>query len=215
MHPEEKRTPEEITKDKILLLSLFSLSTRERPLESMLKAQKLSFLTAMPLFLRRQKAFSLEFYRHLKGPMSTGVYKAIDDFSSLGLMKRDNYRLSDPTQQARSLFQEFFSEVIEGIPENRFVGEQLVNTAKEYGNLWPSRLVDIVYDMKVPTVESKEERTVRDTPLSHHFTYALDATEAESTLTIPDDWMDTLSIALNPKNHSDFITAISTPGIHL
>ncbi|HYQ87226.1 MAG TPA: hypothetical protein VES59_08300 [Bacteroidota bacterium] len=205
MRDEINRTPEEVTIDKMLLLSLFSLTSQGSTLESMLKVQKLSFLVAMPLFLARKKAFSLEFYRHQKGPMSTGIYTAVDDFHKIGLMKRDKHFLSNTNKRAQDLVKSFIEEVMQGIPENRFLSECLINVVREFANLRASRLTSLVYDMKFPTIEApNRELTVRETPIHRHFTKVLDQPESELTISIPDDWMDTLAIALSPSNRADF-----------
>lgn len=213
MHLEVNRTPQEIITDKILLLSLFSLSSEKCDLESLLKAQKLSFLAAAPLFWEHKKAFSLEFYRHNKGAMANGVYTAIDDFNTLGFIRRRQYLLSNPSDRARKLVEEFFNEVVKGIPENKFVYDQLMAVVTKYGNLRASRLTDLVYKMRVPILETGEQSTVKETPLYRHFTFVLDAHESISQFIIPDDWMDTLSIALSPSNHANLIAAQKSPTI--
>lgn len=207
MHREENRSPEEIVTDEILLLVLFVLASEKSNLESMLKAQKLSFLSAFPLFRQRKKAFSLEFYKYAKGAMSTGVYKAVDTFNAVGFLARDKHILSNPKPEGAKLAMEFREDVLLGKKENAFISDHLDRVAKEFGPYRPPRLTDIVYALKVPTIENPIEHSVRETPDTQHFTLAMDDAEATEKIIIPEDWMDTLAIAFNPRAHSQIIEA--------
>jgi len=215
MRSEDQRTPEEVLIDKALLLALFSLVSKESKLGDIMKAQKLSFLAAAPLFWQDKKAFSLEFYRYNKGPISNGVYAAIDDFAKLDFIRRADYTLSQPSARANQFAEEFINRVLRDIPENSFCYKQITDVVENYARYSGKELKDKVYKLSFSTVESQKKRPVEDVPHLQHFTYVLDNHEAKQMLSVPDDWMDTLALMLNPANYEALKRAEESPFVEL
>jgi uncharacterized phage-associated protein len=206
MRSENLRTPEEILTDKALLLALYSLVAKKNKINDMLKAQKLPFLVAAPLFWKSQKAFSLEFYRYQQGPMSNGIYNAIDDFNQLQLMYRNEYLVSQPTKRAIEFSNDFINEVL-SISDNEFCYKEINKIVEYYGKYSGEQLRDLVYKLPFKTIESDKEQLVRDVPRLQHFTNALDEDEAIEKINISKSWMDTLAILLNPSNYESLLRA--------
>lgn len=207
MRAENQRTPEEILTDKVLLLSLFSSVSKKHKIGDMLKAQKLAFLAAVPLFWQSKKAFSLEFYRYRQGPMSNAVYGAIDDFDKLQLMLRSEYLVSDPKDRANEFATDFVNEVLQGIKSNHFCARQIDDVANTYGQYSGDQLRDFIYQLSFKTIESDQEQLVKDVPKLQHFSYAIEDDEAKERLEIPKAWLDTMAIVLNPFNYNSLLRA--------
>lgn len=201
MRRENQRTPEEIIIDRALLLTLYCATAEHGHLGTKLKAQKLPFLAAVPMFEADEKAFSLEFFRWNHGPMSKAVYDALEDFDALGFVSVSGYELSKPSAEAHQLARAFTDEVLKGNPQNDFCLRRLRSVARKYGEYSSFGLRDLVYDMKFTPLESNRKMTVRETPKTWHFTAALDAAEAVRTLHVPGEWLDTLAVRLNPHNY--------------
>jgi|SRR5579883_602826 len=197
MHKENQRTREEILFDKILLLYLFVESSKNGRLESVLKAQKLAFLSAVSLFEKRDKAFSLEFYRWKLGPMSNAVYSSLDCFNQIGYIEKSDHRLKQPSTEAIELMDAFAADVL-SLKDNRFVMNAIVPIARQYGEFAPIPLKEKVYKMKFATVDSPIKISVADTPKCKQYTQALEPYEAKRILEIPVEWQDTFEILLTP-----------------
>jgi len=215
MRSEQARTIDEITTDKALLLSLFHLAEKKSPVGSVMKAQKLAFLSAAPMFEENMKAFSLEFFRFKFGPISKGVYLALDDFSAVGLMSRTDYRLSTISKEGRELAEAFIEDVLRGIPENAFCFDRLNLVVNKFSNRTALELRDHVYEIQTKTVESNTLRKIKDIPFYEHFTLALDPEDSRQVLSLPEDWLSTMSIELNPQSLASIERAMSTELVEL
>ena len=210
MRSERERLPEEIIIDKSLLLALYCKVSEKSVLDSVLKAQKLGFLTAAPLFNKRKKAFSLEFFRWKYGPMSKGLYDALDDLSELRLIPRSGLLLFAPSKKAKELSADFWNEQIERKKVNAFVARRIRRVLKKYGGLSPIELRNLVYTLRFATVFSSNTRKVLDIPAHEIFTRVLDDSEAKEKIDIDKDWLDTMGVYLSPKNTASLREAIKS-----
>lgn len=210
MRAEWERTGIEITTDKALFLALiWEVQRMGYRVDDLLKAQKLAFLTAYPLFLEREKAFSLEFFRYNYGPMSKAVYGMLDEFNDLGLLKRKGSHISALSNDAADLAAQFSEDVLkEGV--NTFCRDQIIETAKTYGKHSGLRLRSIVYDLECKTLESTKTRKVLDIPAFEHFTKALDAHDAKQSLEVTQDWLDTVNIMLSASKTASLERALKS-----
>ena len=74
----------------------------------------------------------------------------------------------------------------------------MAQIAGRYGTS-PS-VTGVVYDMEVVAQEMRRRMKVREAPIGVTFTYTLEDTEATKKISIPQSWLETLAIQLNPSN---------------
>jgi len=210
LRAESERTGIEITTDKALFLVLiWEIQKMGYRVDDLLKAQKLGFLVAYSLFRDRKKAFSLEFFRYEHGPLSKAVYAILDEFADLRLLKRKGSRISTLSKDGCDLAARFSDDVLK-VGTNSFCREQIQETAKTYGRHSGLRLRSLIYDIECKTLESTKTRKILDIPPFEHFTKALDNSEANISLDIPNDWLDTIDIMLSASKTASLDRALKS-----
>ena len=199
MRAETDRTIPEMLVDRALLLTLYVQAARTGSVGDKLKAQKLAFLAAYPLFVKRIKAFNLEFYRYDLGPISTAIYENWSVYDELGLLPLKGNEFGAPSKIASELVDDFVAEVL-ARPKNRLVRDRIAKVALEFGRATTGAILDHVYGLKAATIEDPSKRPIREIPKYEHFTRVLDEGEAAAIMVVDSPWIDTLAIELIPEN---------------
>jgi hypothetical protein len=203
---EERTTDEELT-DEVLILALYHLAQVEAKAPEVgdrLKAMKLVFLANHSMLQRRAKGLNCTFYRWNYGPLSNDVYVAWTRLIQAGLLQEEE-RIS-VTPRGSDLASAFIDEVLadEG---NRMFLQFLQSTAQDWARKSSRSILNAVYAMEVAPVGGRTPVKVRDLPLSARVTKILEQSEARSALNVPDGWLETLGLMLNPPAMESIIRA--------
>jgi uncharacterized protein YwgA len=145
--------------DYVFLLNLGSCSGE--PLDN-LKIQKLTFISEDTARQREKlKAANFSFFRYNQGPYSKELADAVRELENLGLIDPET---RVPTERGRYVLdyvEEFVNESKPAQHALRILGE----TCKKYKKVKSSKLVNVVYDMKVPVAQFDGKiMKVRDIP---------------------------------------------------
>jgi len=145
--------------DYVFLLNLGSYSGE--PLDN-LKIQKLTFISEDTARQREKlKAANFSFFRYNQGPYSKELADAVRELESLGFVDPETRK---PTERGRYILdyvREFVKESQPAQHALRILGE----TCKKYKRVKSSKLVNIVYGMKVPVAQFNGKiMRVRDIP---------------------------------------------------
>lgn len=194
-----ERTDYERLTDDALLLCLWDRAQQVSGQEAVgdkLKAMKLAFLAAYPMFRDRLKGLNLGFYRYKWGPYTEQIDDNLADLKTGGLLGEDE--LYFVTDRGHSFVDEFTRDVL-GLEENRPILSALEQAAESAGALSTDRILDLVYDMRCYTIESPaRKQQVRAVEWYRRFTRILDDDEADAALYVPPGWEMTLELTLDP-----------------
>jgi len=129
------------TNDKILMLSLISMSSKKAWL-GITKIQKLSFLMEYLLSKNNKRAFDYEFFIYDLGPMSIGVYNDFEFLLNERLVVENEYGIRP------SDFGENISKEFQGlIPKE--ISSAMRYIVNEYASMKTDDLVEFVHKMKL------------------------------------------------------------------
>jgi uncharacterized protein YwgA len=143
----------------VFLLHLFECS--KEPLDN-LKIQKVTFVSENEARGEKLKAAYFPFFRYNLGPYSKILANDVRRLEDFGFVNPES-RL--PTERGRYIL-EYVQEFIKESKQAQYSINILRSVCKTYKDVKSSKLVDIVYKMKVPVVQyCGEVRAVKDIPL--------------------------------------------------
>jgi hypothetical protein len=204
-----ERTDYERLTDDALLLCLWSLAQKREPASKVgdrIKAMKLAFLVAYPLFRDRVKALNFEFFKWDRGPMAKNLYDSLADFEMYDLAHEDEDIVI--TDRGLSFGTAFYEEVLK-LPENHDILTTVDSVAYEFGPLDQSEVLERVYRMNAYTLQHpSQRRSIKSVPRSETFTKLLEEDEATQSLFVPDGWKATLDLVFHPQALSNLQRAI-------
>ena len=193
----ERTDYEELT-DSAVLLCLWSEAQErsgENAVGDRLKAMKLAFLVAYPLYRDRVKALNLQFFRYTRGPMAKEVYTAWEQLRSRALMREEE--VWTVTSEGKRLAQRFREDAL-ARNENAPVLEAINNVVCHYAALSTQDILEHVYQMPLYTLDSPgQARKMEQIPEKEDFTRLLSEDEAVCCLYVPRDWQVTLDLVFN------------------
>lgn len=200
-----ERDDTEAMLDSVLLLCLWSRvqaqqsehrSNSEQPyVGDRLKLAKLAFLATYDLFITNTRAINLSFKRDWWGPFTKELNTNWRQLERAGLMVEEE--MFTVTDEGSELAQSFFAEVLD-TNENSNIAQTLDFVASEYGPLDTDPLLREIYSKRCSTLSHSRLRPISRIPRGEVFTAPLAAEEAISSLAVPEDWMETLTIVLSP-----------------
>lgn len=207
----EERTADEALTDDALILALYALAQNEAARETRtdsvgdrLKAMKLVFLANSRMFNEGAKGLNCTFYRWQWGPMSNEVYMAWKRLAGAGLLtEEEEFQV---TRKGRDLALAFLNDVLDQ-EENRYFLAIVEQTAKTWGSKTRADILQAVYQMEVTPVGLPVPVRVVDAPLTLHFTEVLDPSEARIAINVPDAWLETLALLINPNATNSILRA--------
>jgi superfamily II helicase len=160
------------------------------------KCMKLPFLVEYPMFEKNIKGFNCVYFKHDHGPMSKNIYPIWQDLKESGYIQiKGNY--IELTEEGRELAQAFIKEVLKSV-DNKFFLDAMEKVADDFGGL--SSITPFIYDMVVYGIQLDKHMKVRDLPKSITITRVVEDKDALKVIKIPNDWLQTLAITLNPIN---------------
>jgi uncharacterized phage-associated protein len=195
----EERTQDEVIIDDALILALYSLAqdrSSQGTVGDRLKAMKLVFLANHDMFRQQAKGLNCTFFRWDWGPMSNEVYRAWEQLIYAGFLEEEEDLVVTP--RGKEFAEAFLAEVL-SLEENRFFLMAIRHIADEWGDKSRSEMLSAVYKVEISPVGSPLRMTVADAPRTIHFTEALDEHETKIALRVPEGWLETLALQLNPK----------------
>jgi hypothetical protein len=198
--PREYRTRDEKLTDAALLLALLGQVARDADIPYVgdrLKVMKLAFLAAHRMFAAREKGFNFTFYRWKHGPFSKHVCQTWDMLKASDLLREEEeFSLS---VRGRKMGAAFWRDVLSASGNGVFA-RTIRDTAKQFGSWNHDDVIGHVYGMRVAPVGQSRQVIVRNLPEGTHLTEALTAAEAKQAIHVEQAWLETLAIALNPRN---------------
>jgi DNA-binding PadR family transcriptional regulator len=204
----EIRDAGEAILDKALYLALIDLVTHRKGNEvvgNRVKCMKLPFLVEYPMFEEKSKGFNMVFFQYEYGPISKHIYEIWRDLEEIGCIVFRDRNWIELTEQGHELAHRVLNEVL-GAREN----EYFLNCIKEVADKYGAResVTPVVYAMEVYAQELGERMKVRDAPVGVTFTYVIEEEEARKKLNVPQSWVETLAIELNPSNIQSVTNAL-------
>ena len=192
------RTEREFLVDSALTLALYALcvrvSSEGSAVGDRLKAAKLTFFAAYPLFRAGVKAFSYSFQKYDYGPFTRELHETWDELRWSGFLDvPSGSGQLVLTDAGKDVADSFLHEVL-ALPENRMVITALVDTAVAHARHPTWQVIRDCYAMTVIPVGGKEAMTVADVPEGALLTKRLKESARRSQLTASDSWLMQLDI---------------------
>jgi hypothetical protein len=204
-----ERTPYERMVDNALLVSLWSLAQDRSPdhmVGDRIKATKITFLAAYPLYHDRIKAFNFEFFRYTRGPMAKHLTATAEELRNYDMAYEDEDIVM--RERGLELGRAFYNEVLD-LPQNKIVGNYIYATAEGFGPKSQEEVLEHVYSMQVRTLQNPMKRTtVKNVKMNDTFTRILEDEDEPQQLYIPPGWEMTLELAFNPTALSNLQSGI-------
>lgn len=137
-----ERTVDEELSDNALLLALYSDVQRleGNSFGDRIKATKIAFLAAYPLYTKRIKAVNCRFFRYKYGPFSKHLVETWEHMRDAGFMVGDATYSTTPDGDA--LAADFKREVL-GLSENAQILDALNSVSSEFASIPPTTLWSI------------------------------------------------------------------------
>lgn len=203
----EIRTPDECITDKILYLILMDLAARQRSgvIGNRIKCMKLPFLVEYPMFEDKAKGFNMVYFQYEHGPISKHVYEIWRDLEEAGCIAFQNRIWLELTDHGHRVADDVISELLH-VDQNSYFFDRIEDTAKKYGSR--DNITPVVYAMDVYAQELGSRMKVREAPVGVTFTCVLEDAEAVKQLRLPQSWLETLAVELNPANIQSVTNAL-------
>jgi uncharacterized protein YwgA len=176
------RKPSEIIQDKILILYSFLLAEKYGEIQGRLKFQKLVFLAENELMENDIKALHFKFFKYQFGPFSKEL---LTDYLELN---NNNFVSSYFTlkNKAKNFLEYILTPLIE-IKNNHNAFKIITETFAKYAKYTSTRLMELVYDMKIIPYDIPIEMKIKNIPAFIDI-LAPEYFNAKETFEIP-DWL--------------------------
>ncbi|MGA9985043.1 MAG: hypothetical protein WBP95_16320, partial [Acidobacteriaceae bacterium] len=148
--------------NKVALFVLFDAAQKQPSFVDNLRIQKLFFISEIKGREENLKTAYYKFFRYNFGPYSKTLANDVRHLEAFGFIDSENREL---TERGRFLFR-FIQEELAELKSAGNAVELIQHTCEEHRHKTSSRLVDYVYDLRVPVDGlGKEIWTVRDIPM--------------------------------------------------
>ncbi len=143
--------PNDISKNRLLLLSLLAEVSKRGRVYGIIKEQKVAHALQLALRDKGRRGLSYTFEKDDMGPRSTGVYRDIDVLVSAGFWSDEIHK---PTEAGEELLREY--EHILLSEDNREIWETVTDIASEYASLTPPECKALAYQFHVSLPGSRQ-----------------------------------------------------------
>lgn len=187
--------------DRLLLLYLFDRVSEVNRITGDVKLQKLVFLSEKEMIENEIQGMNYNFFRWDLGPMSKGVY---EDHAFLC----ENELVSESDGTILSTGERILSKVVPLLQKNPEFARTIDDIVQSYGSISGGRLKNIVYDKEV-NLPGEDPVAVRDIQRGKTILDPVKEQYGDTTFDLPEEWIETLSIMLDPDARESVEEAIT------
>ena len=182
--------------DAALLLVLWSrASSEETGAGGRLRLMKLAYFAARKMAEASICGLSLSFYRWKYGPMCNEVYEIWEQLRAAGMLEEEE--VWDVTADGLDLAESFYRDVLSeeaNAPIKRVIDE----TCERWRTDWSAQLL-MQHTFGLAAKIDGTGPTIRDLPLGSEFESPPDLSSADVVLSVPNSWVETITLLLNPN----------------